>query len=282
MTAPNQPDRLPTYFVSHGGGPWPWIKDLMPGDMGKLEKSLQDIPRELGVTPRAILAVSGHWEESEFTVQTNPHPPMLYDYGGFPDFTYRIQYPAPGAPDVAARVGQLLDEAGIPTRYDAQRGYDHGVFAPFFVMYPDADVPILQLSLRSGYDPAAHLAAGRALAPLRDEGVLIVGSGFSYHNLRNFGPRAAHDSKAFGDWLTEAVVEVSPQERTQRLLRWDTAPSARAAHPAEDHLVPLMVAVGAAEDEAGVRIYHEPDFMGSVDSSSYRFGALPGRAGARA
>ncbi len=269
------PDRLPTYFVSHGGGPWPWIKDMMPGDMSKLEASLQSIPRELGRTPRAILAVSGHWEEPEFTVQTSANPPMLYDYGGFPEFTYRIQYPAPGAPDVAARVGQLLEDAGIPTRYDGQRGYDHGVFAPFFVAYPNADVPILQLSLKHGYDPEAHLAAGRAIAPLREEGVLIVGSGFSYHNLRNFGPGAARDSKAFGDWLTEAVVDVDPQERTRRLLRWDQAPSARAAHPAEDHLIPLMVAVGAAEDEPGVRIYHEPDFMGSIDSSSYRFGSLP-------
>ena len=278
MNPSNQPTRLPTYFISHGGGPWPWIMDQMPGDLSQLQRSLQGIPRELGLTPRAILVISGHWEEREFTVQTSPHPPMLYDYGGFPEFTYRIQYPAPGAPDVAARVGQLLEDAGIPTCYDARRGFDHGVFAPLYVMYPDADVPILQLSLRRGYDPAEHLAAGRALAPLRDEGVLIIGSGFSYHNLRNFGPAATHDSKAFGDWLTESVVDLPAQERTQRLLDWDRAPSARAAHPAEEHLVPLMVAVGAAEDEAGVQIYHEPDFMGSIDSSSYRFGALPAQA----
>lgn len=276
MTASHPSTRLPTYFISHGGGPWPWIKDLMPG-MDKLEASLQAIPAELGVTPRAVLVISGHWEEREFTVQSSPHPPMLYDYGGFPEFTYQLQYPAPGAPDVAARVGQLLEDAGIRAHYDAVRGYDHGLFAPLYVMYPDADVPILQLSLKRGYDPAAHLAAGRALAPLRDEGVLIVGSGFSYHNLRNFGPAAAHDSKAFGDWLNEAVVEAPPAERTQRLLHWDSAPGARASHPSEDHLIPLMVAVGAAEDEAGVRIYHEPDFMGAIDSSSYRFGALPDR-----
>lgn len=267
--------RLPTYFVSHGGGPWPWIIDMMPGDMTKLKESLENIPRELGVAPRAILAVSGHWEESEFTVQTSPNPPMLYDYGGFPEFTYHIQYPAPGAPDVAARVGQLLEDAGIPARYDSQRGYDHGVFAPFYVAYPNADMPIVQLSLKHGYDPHEHLAVGGALAPLREEGVLIVGSGFSYHNLNNFGPAAAHDSKAFGDWLNETVVERPLAERTQRLLRWDEAPSARAAHPAEDHLVPLMVAVGAAEDDTGTRIYHEPDFGGGIDSSSYRFGPLP-------
>lgn len=266
--------RLPTYFVSHGGGPWPWIKGLMPG-MDKLEASLQAIPVALGLTPRAVLVVSGHWEEPEFTVQTAEHPPMVYDYSGFPEFTYRIRYPAPGAPDVAARVGQLLEDAGITIRYDGRRGYDHGMFAPLYVAYPEADVPMLQLSLKRGYDPAAHLAVGRALAPLRDEGVLILGSGFTYHNLRNFGPGAGPASTAFGDWLNTTLVEGPIAERTERLVHWAEAPGARASHPSEDHLIPLMVAVGAAEDEPGVRVYHEPDFMGAVDSSSFRFGDTP-------
>jgi aromatic ring-opening dioxygenase catalytic subunit (LigB family) len=264
--------RLPTYFISHGGGPWPWIKDMMPGDFGPLERSLQSIPNEIGVTPKAILAVSGHWEEPNFTVQTNPHPPMYYDYGGFPDFTYRIQYPAPGAPDSAARTAELLEQAGIRTSKDSVRGFDHGVFAPFYVMYPEANVPIFQLSLKKGYDPEAHLAAGRALAPLRDEGVLIVGSGFTFHNLRYFGPEGVKPSREFGAWLNDALVETTPEERTERLLHWDTAPSARVAHPAEDHLVPLMVAVGAAESEAAVRQYHQDDFMNWISSDSYRFG----------
>lgn len=271
--------RLPTYFISHGGGPWPWIIDQMPGDWTKLQRSLQDIPRELGVTPRAILAVSGHWEEPELTVQTHPNPPMYYDYGGFPEFTYHVKYPAPGSPEVAARVGELLDGAGIAVRYDDRRGFDHGVFAPFVVAYPDADVPILQLSIKKSYDPAEHLAAGRALAPLRDEGVLIVGSGFTFHNLAIFGPAGARPSAEFDGWLSEALVDASPAERTQRLLRWESAPSARVAHPAEDHLIPLMVAVGAAEDEAGVRTYHEDDFMGFLSSSSFRFGPTPSSAG---
>jgi aromatic ring-opening dioxygenase catalytic subunit (LigB family) len=276
---PTPDERLPTYFISHGGGPWPWIKDQLPGDWGPLERSLQAIPRELGVTPRAILAVSGHWEAPEFTVQTHPNPPMYYDYGGFPDFTYRIQYPAPGSPTVAARVGELLSEAGVPVRFDAARGFDHGVFAPFFVAYPEADVPILQLSLKSGYDPAAHLAAGRALAPLRDEGVLIVGSGFSYHNLGEFGPSGARASAEFEAWLTGAVVDGPLAERTQALLGWEKAPSARASHPAEDHLIPLMVAVGAAEGERGVRTYYDTEFFGgSLTSASYRFGPTPAHA----
>jgi len=269
--------RLPTYFISHGGGPWPWLVDQMPGDWSKLQRSLEAIPHDLGVTPRAILAVSGHWEEPEFTVQTHPNPPMYYDYGGFPEFTYRIQYPAPGSPEVAARVGDLLDDAGIPVRFDGQRGFDHGVFAPFYVAYPLADVPILQLSIKKGYDPEEHLAAGRAIAPLRDEGVLIVGSGFTYHNLRDFGPGGGRASKEFEAWLTDALVASEPGERSKRLLDWERAPSARASHPAEDHLIPLMVAVGAAEDEEGVRTYHEDDFMGSLTSASYRFGPLPAK-----
>jgi aromatic ring-opening dioxygenase catalytic subunit (LigB family) len=267
--------RLPTYFISHGGGPWPWIKDMLPGDWTALETSLRSIPLELGVIPRAILAVSGHWEEPEFTVQTNPHPPMYYDYGGFPEFTYRIQYPAPGSPEVAARVGELLDDAGIPVAFDGTRGFDHGVFAPFFVAYPDANVPILQLSLKKGYDPAAHVAAGRALAPLRDEGVLIVGSGFTYHNLGDFGPSGARASDRFEQWLTATLVDGPIDQRTEHLLDWEDAPSARESHPSEDHLIPLMVAVGAAEAEHGVRTYHDVAFMGSLTSASYRFGPTP-------
>lgn len=264
--------RLPIYYISHGGGPWPWIKDLMPFDYAPLERSLQAIPQELAETPRAILVVSGHWEAPEFTVQTSPNPPMLYDYGGFPEFTYHLQYPAPGSPLVAQRVVELLGQANIAIREDARRGFDHGTFAPLFVMYPEAEVPVLQLSMKHGYDPAEHLAVGRALAPLRDEGILIVGSGFSFHNLSLFGPAGRQPSKEFDDWLTQNLIGVSSEARTESLLHWEQAPSARRAHASEDHLIPLMVAVGAAEDDDTVSIYHEEDFMGYITSSSYRFG----------
>src|SRR5690606_30266403 len=173
------------------------------------------------------------------------------------------------------RVRSLLEGAGIAAGIDTQRGYDHGVFAPLYVTYPEADVPTLQLSLKAGYDPAEHLAAGRALAPLRDEGVLIVGSGFTYHNLRQFGPAAAEPSRQFEQWLTDALVTGPVEERSRRLLDWEAAPGARVSHPAADHLIPLMVAVGAAEEEAGHRIYYEDDFMGSITSASYRFGPAP-------
>jgi aromatic ring-opening dioxygenase catalytic subunit (LigB family) len=201
---------------------------------------------------------------------------MVYDYGGFPEFTYHIQYPAPGSPEVAQRVVELLSGADIAVWQDPHRGYDHGVFAPLYAAYPEADVPVLQLSLKAGYDPAAHLAAGRALAPLRDEGVVIIGSGLSYHNLRRMGPDAARPSHEFDQWLGAALA-ATPDERTAALLAWEQAPSARAAHPAEDHLIPLMVAVGAAEYDQAVRTYHEDTFMGSVTASSYRFDAVDAR-----
>ena len=264
---------LPTYFISHGGGPWPWLDGPHRRHHDKLQASPQEAAREVG-KPRAILVISGHWEADRFTVQSGVAPGMIYDYGGFPEHTYRIRYDAPGAPDLARRVRQLLDQAGIASAEDPTRGYDHGTFVPLYAMYPQADIPVVQLSVKSGYDPEEHLAVGRALAPLRDEGVLIVASGLSYHNLRAFGPAAKAPSKAFGAWL-DAAVESPPAERTARLKQWTAAPAARIAHPEEDHLIPLMVAVGAAENERGHRVYHEEDFMGGVTASSYRFGHAP-------
>ena len=265
--------RLPTYFISHGGGPWPWMPDQRQSTYGQLAASLQAMPGQLGVTPKAVLVISGHWEEPEFTVMASPQPPMIYDYYGFPAHTYQIQYPAPGAPDLAERVRQLIQGAGLNARLDPARGFDHGTFTPLAVIYPNADVPVLQLSMHVGYDPQQHIALGRALAPLRDEGVLILGSGLSYHNLRQFGPAARAPSAAFDQWLQQTLVASSPQERIQRLLDWAAAPAARAAHPQEDHLLPLMVAVGAAADEPGRCVYQQADFFGGLSVSSYMFGA---------
>ena len=266
--------KLPTYFLSHGGGPWTHMKSHVGNMYDTLEASLQDIPRELGgVKPKAILVVSGHWEEDDFTVMSTPRPPMIYDYHGFPAHTYEIRYDAPGSPQVAALVRELLDAGGLPVRLDDRRGYDHGTFVPLYAMYPEADIPVLQLSIKRGYDPESHLAAGRALAPLRSEGILIIGSGLSYHNLRQMGPTAREPSKAFDDWLDASLRESDPQVRRERLMSWHRAPAARIAHPREDHLIPLMVAVGAAEQETAHRIYHEDAFFGGVVVSSYRFGA---------
>lgn len=275
--------RLPTYFISHGGGPWPYVPE-MRARMQVLEASLVDIPRQIGTTPRAVLMVSGHWEAPQFQVMGNAHPPMVYDYTGFPSHTYQVRYQAPGAPDVAQRIQQLGQIAGIAIGLDTRQGFDHGTFAPLAVMYPDADVPVLQLSLKMGYDPSEHLALGRALAPLRDEGVLIIGSGLSYHNLRIMGPAARLPSAQFDAWLQVAVVASPPDERTAQLKAWSTAPAARVCHPHEDHLIPLMVAVGAAEDEVATLMYHESGFFGGVTASSFRFGAgaAPAAAGIQA
>ena len=264
--------QLPTYFLSHGGGPWPWLEGDFRRQFDRLESSLAEVPRSLAATPRAVLVVSGHWEEERFTVMSAEHPGMVYDYSGFPEHTYRIRYSAPGSPAIARRVLQLLGEAGVPVALDPARGFDHGTYAPLAVMYPDADVPVLQLSLKAGYSPRDHLAAGRALRPLRDEGVLIVGSGLSWHNLRAFGPAARVPSQAFDGWLDKALA-AAPGERTRLLTHWDDAPASRLAHPREDHFIPLHVALGAAEDEAAERIYHESEFMGGVTAASYRFGA---------
>jgi aromatic ring-opening dioxygenase catalytic subunit (LigB family) len=248
------------------------MDDRSRAPYSKLEASLSAMPRQVGGEVRAVLMISAHWEEPAFTLTSNPRPPMIYDYGGFPDYTYHIHYDAPGDPALAARVKSLLDVAGLPARLDTERGFDHGAFTPLKVMYPNADVPVVQLSLKRGLDPATHLAMGRALMALRSEGVLIVGSGLSYHNLRQFfSPAAFGPSREFDAWLNGALLGGSPADRTKLLTGWESAPSARAAHPREEHLLPLMVAVGAAGDDMAELAYHEKDFLGGITVSSYRF-----------
>ena len=268
---------LPTYFISHGGGPWPYMPEQLSGRYRNLAAALADMPRQIGVTPRAILMVSGHWEERDFAVQAHPQPPMLYDYYGFPPHTYQVHYDAPGDPVLAGRVRDLIVAAGFASHLDGERGFDHGAFTPMAVMYPQANVPVVQLSLRADFDPGAHIALGRALAPLRGEGVLIIGSGLSYHNLRAMGPAAREPSKQFDDWLG-GTLSSDPAARARGLVSWEAAPAARFAHPREEHLLPLMVALGAAFDETCERVYHEDDLFGAVTVSSYRFGVAAGGA----
>ena len=205
---------------------------------------------------------------------TSPRPPLFYDYGGFPPETYRITWPAPGEPQLAARVRALLEAAGFPTAEDAKRGFDHGTFVPLKLTFPEADVPAIQLSLVEGLDPERHLALGRALAPLRDEGVLLVGSGMSYHNMRDLvggAPREARAAKSapFDDWLGR-VAAADAGARDAELARWEEAPGARAAHPREEHLLPLMVVAGAAGDDRGRVAFH--DTYGGFHVSAVHFG----------
>lgn len=263
-------DRLPVVYLPHGGGPWPFI-DTPIGEPRELEaltvylQQLKQLPRS---PPRALLVVSAHWEESVPTVMTSARPPMLYDYYGFPPESYRITWPAPGEPQLAARVRGLLEKAGFSTGEDPQRGFDHGTFVPLKLTFPEANIPTVQLSLKAGLDPAEHLAMGRALAPLRDEGVFIIGSGMSYHNLRLFGPPGRPVAEAFDAWLREAATATADR-RDALLSKWATAPAARQAHPREEHLLPLMVIAGAAGSDQGVTAYHGTIFGLAISAFQY-------------
>lgn len=229
-------------------------------------RGVRDLPP---APPKALLVVSAHWEEAVPTVMTSPAPPMLYDYYGFPPAAYEIQWPAPGHPELAAHVRELAGRAGFQAAADAERGFDHGTFTPLKQTYPDADVPVVQLSLMAGLDAATHLRLGRALAPLRDEGVFIIGSGDSFHNMRGFGPAAREPSQQLNAWLTAAVTG-DPAEREQKLAAWEAAPAARLCHPREDHLIPLMVVAGAAGADAGM-VTWRGWFMGS-EQVGWHFG----------
>ena len=262
---------MPVAFVPHGGGPWPFVDmGLPPEEVAALKEYLQSVRMLPRRNPRALLVVSAHWEEPVPTLLTAEHPPMLYDYYGFPPESYRLMWPAPGDPQLGRDVSALLERAGFRTASDPARGFDHGTFVPLKVAYPDADVPAVQLSLVRGLDPAHHVALGRALAPLRDEGVFIIGSGMTFHNLRAFGdPRAVSHADAFDEWL-RGVMGKTPDDRARGLTEWAEAPSARVAHPREEHLIPLMVATGAAGDDPA-RLAFNGTF-GGTRLAAYHFG----------
>lgn len=244
---------FPTLYVPHGGGPCFFMEDPQ-GMWTGMEKFLRELPSSLPERPRAILIVSGHWETQGFGLTASAQPPLIFDYYGFPPHTYKLRYDAPGAPALAARAAALLEGAGFHARLDPDRGLDHGVFVPLKVVFPEADLPVVELSLDASLDASLHLAAGRALAPLRNEGVLVMGAGMSFHNLRALGdPRLTEPSRQFDAWL-DAAARSPADERAALLSRWQDAPAARLAHPRHEHLLPMMVAAGAS-DQPGRRIY---------------------------
>ncbi|MEN0062822.1 MAG: class III extradiol ring-cleavage dioxygenase [Myxococcota bacterium] len=251
------PTRMPVVFLPHGGGPYSYVDLGRPKEeVDALAGYWRTIGPSLPQPPRAALVVSAHWEQPVPTVMTSPKPPLLFDYYGFPPASYELSWPAPGSADLAQRVQELLRAADIPSATDAARGFDHGTFVPMGRVFPQADVPTIQLSLRESLDPAEHLALGKALTPLRDEGVLIVGSGMSYHNMRGFfkGEGSSADAR-FDAWLHE-TVRADRATRDAALLNWAHAPAAREAHPREEHLLPLMVVAGAAGDDAANVPFH--------------------------
>lgn len=223
-------------------------------------KFMQSLPTTLRI-PEAILVISAHWEESVATLLSSPYPPLLFDYYGFPPETYTLTYPSPGNPVLAKRIGELLNKAHIPVGMDAKRGLDHGTFIPLTLMYPQANIPTIQLSLLHSLDPTEHLSLGNALRDLLDENILIIGSGFSFHNQHAFFDQAlgAPDpaNESFQDWLIDTCTGDYPQSaREQRLINWEQAPSARYCHPREEHLLPLHVCAGIAE-QPGTLIFND-------------------------
>ncbi len=265
--------RQPALFIPHGGGPCFFMDWTMgpPDTWHHMAAWLRGLAATLPSRPIAVVVASAHWEENAFTVTRAANPPLLYDYYGFPEHTYRLMYPAPGSPVLADRIVGMLSAAGLPARTDDRRGFDHGVFIPFKLIFPDADIPVVQLSLHQSLDPALHIEAGRALAPLRQEGVLVVGSGMSYHNMRGFGdPRFAPAAAAFDAWLGEAIGQIDADSRRKALGAWALAPEARLAHPREEHLIPLMVAAGAGDRGPGARIFADHPMETTI--SAFRFG----------
>lgn len=261
--------RFPSYFISHGA-------PTLPIDRGAPAKAFLEglgpaIEAEFGV-PRAILAVSAHWEARQPTVGTSPRPETIHDFGGFPDALYRLRYPAPGAPALGARIIDLLRAAGLPAGADPERGLDHGAWNPLLLMWPAAGIPVLQLSVQPHLGPAHHMSLGRALAPLRDEGVLILGTGAATHNLRAFRgqpPEAPAPDwvTTFADWLADRVAA----DDVAALAAFEDAPEGARNHPSPEHLLPLFVPLGARTDGVAGRALHRSFRHGIIAMDCYRF-----------
>lgn len=242
MSAPramaDRKDLMPVMYIPHGGGPLPLLGEPRHRE---LIDFLKEVPKHLP-KPKAVVIISAHWESDVVRVSASPQPGMIYDYGGFPPETYEYSYPAPGDPALAETVLQLLSTQHIESVPDSRRGFDHGTFVPLMLMYPEADIPVVQVSLLRSLNPEKHIALGEALAPLRQQGVLILGSGMSFHNQH----ATLEQSTAFDDWLTEALVAAPMAEAKRRLQAWQLAPSALVAHAREEHLLPAHVCLGAA------------------------------------
>ena len=243
---------MPQVFIPHGAGPCFFMDWQPPQESQALEQYLTEFNQRLPSQPKALLVISAHWLEEEFTILTKPQPDLLFDYYGFPESTYQLQYPAPTDTELAQSIVQQLGQAGIIARTNSERDFDHGVFIPLLLMFPEAQIPIVQISLRKDLDPQAHLELGAALAGLAQQQVLIIGSGMSFHNMRGYrDPRFTAPSQVFDEWLSQTLV-LPASERNQALKNWSQAPAARECHPqgAEEHLLPLMVVAGAATGAA--------------------------------
>lgn len=235
-------------YLSHGGGPLPLLGHP---DHEELVQALVALSKQFE-KPSAILVISAHWETSVPSITAQANPSLLYDYYGFPEESYAITYPVPGDPDLAKSMFDALKSYGIGAELNQRRGLDHGVFVPLKIMYPEADIPCVQLSLLHSLDPSQHIALGEALKDLPYDNLLIIGSGFSFHNMAEFfnddGNVRDEKNEAFQNWLLETMSDKTMGEgsRKERLVNWLQAPSARYCHPREEHLLPLHVCYGVA------------------------------------
>ena len=253
---------LPTLYLPHGGGPC-FFMDWSPlgptHTWDKMKEWLLYYAKNLAEKPKAIIIISAHWEENQFTLLTKPKPSLYFDYYGFPKHTYELTYPVVAATELIPQVENLLKLSGIPYATDSNRDFDHGVFIPLKLMFPDADIPILQISLKNNLNPEEHFELGKALAPLRNEGVLLLGSGMSYHQVSEFFADDPHNlnhpSEKFDAWLNHTLTALPAESRNEQLNHWATAPGGRASHPREEHLIPLMVVTGAAGNAKGHTVF---------------------------
>ena len=249
--------RYPTVFINHGGGPMPLLgrqPDLVHNMKEVVSKYL---PKE---KPTAIVVISAHWESDPIKITSAPNPKMYYDYGGFPREAYEFQYPAPGSPTLAQRIHTLLGTAGLDSQLDGGRGYDHGVFIPLMIMYPEADIPVVCVSLHGSLEADQNLQLGEALLPLRDEGVLILGSGYTFHNMQYImkpNRSSVQASNDFNGWLKKTLLDNSATNYLKELKTWDQAPGGRASHPREEHLLPLLVVAAAGGDQASATLIYD-------------------------
>lgn len=254
---------FPSLYISHGS---PMLA-LEPGASGPaLARLAAELPK-----PKAIVIVSAHWESNELLVSGNPQPDTWHDFGGFPKALFEVQYPAPGDPQLAAEVVELLKSDDLPARIDAKRPFDHGVWVPLSLMYPQADIPVVQVSLPTRGGPALQTRVGHALRSLREQGVLLIGSGSITHNLRELDWHACPESvepwaKVFRDWMIEKLAAndaVALHDYRQQ------APNAVRNHPSDEHLLPLYFARGAGGEFS---VAHQGFTMGALGMDIYRFG----------
>lgn len=242
-------------YFSHGGGPLPILDDSSHYQMIKFMK---DIPSKIQ-KPDSIIVFSAHWEEDIVTIQSGKEPEIMYDYYGFPEPTYSIKYPCKGDSELALKIAKLFKSNDIKYRLDDKRPYDHGSYIPLKMMYPNADIPVVQISLHHNLDPLTHLNIGKVLRPILEDNILIIGSGFSFHNMQKFDFAGKNIEDSLNNQFQDKLIKICCSEKDEEkkweyLIEWEKISGARYCHPREEHLLPLLVCVGLSKD-VGTKVF---------------------------